>query len=314
MLFFSPLTQTLSLPSGNEAKSIWQTRTQLVIKTLLATFAIGLANRLTQQITRNVVADVSVLGATALQQMLLIILMLVVPTFVHDDEQTWSFSLVYLGCSLLGSCLFVTLIKKHALSSSVILVYGVILNVVITAVAYCLLAINPNATSYVAMQFNDYVRKTFGGVQLVSDWSGVAIDLTLLLICLGWMFLLRWKIIALSTNPLRLTSLNLSVTKTMWQTTIIISVLAGIAFHKLGFVAFLGVCAGFLGVKFLQGFFSSTIGSGLIAVCFGLVALLIKLSLVQVAATLSSSVVTGGVCFVFLLILLFWQKHNGAQF
>lgn len=151
---------------------------------MLSAGAIGLSNYLIQMFTRNKLADTSIFGINSFHQIVVACFILLAPAFFLKHEQSYLFGLIYLVTSVISGFIFYLISLHTALNSRRILIYGILLNVLITAFAYFILTsdvINPDV---VQSRFIDYQRKVFGGLSLDNDYSGMYLNACLFVMCL----------------------------------------------------------------------------------------------------------------------------------
>lgn len=306
ILFYSSYSLTLIIPTGINASKIWLTRTQILLKNVIAGLAIGLSNYLIQMYTRNKLADTSVLGINVFQQITVAIFILLAPVFFLDLKDSYIFGFIFLGVGIFSGLLFYLISLKTNLGSKRIVIYGVLLNVFVSSFSYLILSSNAINLDVIKSRVIDYIRVSFGGIQINSnDFSGIFFSAILLLICLIWALALKYKIIAQSTTLSKVNSLGVNNSLTKINLIILVSITGSIIFNMVGFIAFIGVSVSYITASLFKGFNNNIFGSMLIASIILLFSQIIQTSLSHFASIPTTSII-GIISFpVFITFMLF---------
>ncbi len=293
LLFFSPDSLTLSVPAGPNAPQIWSSRAQIALKVLLGAAAIGLGNFLTQMFTRNRLADAAVLGVNVFQQLAVALLIFCATDFFVASEQSYQFALIYAATGILSGFCFYGVSLKTNLGSRLILIYGILLNVSVTAAVYFVMtsgAINPDV---VKIRFSYYQDKVFGGVRLAQDSSNLYVCAGTVAACAAATFALRHRIVAQATTPLKVVTLGARPKSVNLAIVTLICVLGSAAFSLIGVIAFVGVAVSFAAGRAFSRFGHRACGSILFAAVLLLASQWIQTGVSHFAAPIPLSVVAG---------------------
>lgn len=306
VLFYSSSSLSLLIPNGTNATKIWLTRTQILFKNVIAGLAIGLSNYLIQMYTRNKLADTSVLGINVFQQITVAIFILLAPLFFLDLKDSYIFGFIFLGVGILSGLLFYLISLKTNLGSKRIVIYGVLLNIFVSSFSYLILSSNAINLDVIKSRVIDYIRVSFGGIQIDSnDFSGIFFSAILLLICLIWALALKYKIIAQSTTLSKVNTLGVHNSLTKINLIILVSITGSIIFNMVGFIAFIGVSVSYITASLFKGFNNNIFGSMLIASIILLFSQIIQTSLSHVGSIPTTSII-GIISFpIFITFMLF---------
>lgn len=278
----------------------------MTLKITVSAAAIGLSNYLVQLFTKNKLADVSIMGINTFQQLVVAIFILFFTNFFLSHEQSFIFSFIYLLISVLSGGFFYVIAQHNKLSSKNIFIYGILTNILITALAYFLLTSNVTNQDIIKIRFSYYQNKIFGGLVLVNDFSNIYLTIILLVICLIWTFCLRLKLMALNSLTNKTSTLGFKNKLIKFNLILLVSILGSIVFGLIGIVAFVGVSVSFITNKIFCNFNYSVFGSMLIAIIFMLISQYIQITISYFASPISLTTISGFVsCLIFLGFLIF---------
>lgn len=239
-----------------------------ILTILLGATSLGIATYLLQDLTKNQLADVSVLGIGNIN--LLVAIVLTINFNVSDlvqaknflDNNSWTF--------LIFSCLVVFILfllskQKNFVSSKKLIIIGIILN-------FCLIAIYYGTVNFVSANKKDYVEIYFNGSVMILSQNQYIVGYVILAICLIWLYIMKNKIFILNTNSITAKTLGINCNSIYFQILSIIGLLTGISFFSLGNVVLLGLLGACMGrFLFKRNYNYAFIGSGLITALFLLV-------------------------------------------
>ncbi|WP_169734576.1 iron chelate uptake ABC transporter family permease subunit [[Mycoplasma] testudinis] len=302
LLFFYTDPVGLRLPLNNNYL-IWKLKSQSLLKTWISGIAIGLSNYLLQFLTRNKLADTSIFGINSFQQIAVALFVLLSANFFLANEQTYIFGFIYLGIGLISGILFYLISNKNHLTSRAVIIYGIVLNVFLSAFAFFILSSDGIRINFQNVRFANYFNKVFGGIQVSFDFSGIIFSIILLFVCLVSTLILRIKIIAQASAIQKQNTLGLKPQKIRFSLVILISILGSIIFANIGFVAFVGVVISLISNRLFNNFNNRVFSSMTISIIFILISQIIQIGFTQIAG-LSISVIISIISFPIFIIFV----------
>ncbi|WP_027124111.1 iron chelate uptake ABC transporter family permease subunit [Mycoplasmoides pirum] len=308
LFFFDSSSFALNIPSGLNANKIWLIRSQIVFKIIISASAIGLGNYLIQLFTKNQFSDVSIIGINTFQQLAISLFILFATNFFLNYEQSYIFSFIYTGIAIFSSIIFYFVSLKTNLTSKSILIYGIFLNVIVTAISYFLLTSNAINQDIIKIRFNYYQTKVFGGIKLSNDLSNIYVSIIIFSICLIFSFYLRLKILAQCSLLSKTTTLGFNNKKLSFFLILLVSILASVVFSLIGIIGFIGASVSFVANKMFSYFKYNIIGSMLIAIILLLLSQYIQISISHFASSISLTTIAGFVGCLIFIVFLFWKK------
>lgn len=307
LIFFSSATLSFNIPQGENSATIWKIRLEIIFKNIVAASAIGSSNYLIQLFTRNKLADTSTIGINIFQQLTVAFFILFLPTFFNDYDTTYIFVFIYLSVGILSAIIYHFISFNTYFSSKRILVYGILLNIIVTSIAYFLLTSKVVNSDIIKIRFSIYQQKIFGGIKFSNDLSDLYCSSIILICCFIWIFCIRLKILSQCLNPFKMPSLGLNNTWVRFQLIILVAILGSVIFSLIGFIAFIGVSVSFIVSSLFRNFNATFFGSILISIIIMLISQFLQISLNHVA-TLSLSTLVGGVCFPIFIGFIIFKK------
>lgn len=265
-LAISAFTLTIDFNGFNQFSYLYYPQ---ILTILLGASSLGIATYLLQDLTKNQLADVSILGIGNVN--LLVAIILTINFNVSDlmqakeflNNNSWTFMIF--SCLVVFALYFLSKQNK-VISPKKIVIIGIILN-------FCLIAIYYSTVNFVSANKKDYIDIYFnGGILALSNKQYIFGYITLF-IALVWMYCIKNKIFILNSNLSIAKTVGINPNSVYFQILFIVGILTGVAFFSLGNVVLLGLLGACMS-KFLfkRNYNYAFIGSGLLTSLFLLIA------------------------------------------
>ncbi|WP_033160070.1 iron chelate uptake ABC transporter family permease subunit [Mycoplasmoides alvi] len=303
-LFFNPSTLSLDIPYGPNANFIWNSRIQLALKLTIGSSAIGLSNYLFQLFTKNKLADISIMGINTFQQIVVALFILFATNFFLIYEQSFIFSFIYLSISILSGVIFYFISWRNDLSSKNIFIYGILLNILVTALSYFILSSNVVDQDTYKDRVIYYQNKVFGNLVVSDDFSNLYVSSILLVFCFIWTFCLRLKFMAKTFMIQKTNTLGINNKWINLNLILLVSILSSIAFGFFGIIAFIGVSVSFISNKLFFHFKYNVLGSILISIILMFISQYAQIIIANLVSSFSLTTIVGFIsCLIFMFFL-----------
>ncbi len=228
-------------PTGfNDIDTIFHINKNLLIIIPISSSSLAISSLILQQLSKNRLADNSILGIGNINLFVLMILIYAVDFdsdyAINNYQNIYPFIFIIIS---IVACLIIYLIsyKKNKNISKKFIIVGVILNFTFISLSTSLDSFLPPGKSAALKQFLN------GFIDTASDLA-LYVSISSFLVATIWLFFIYEKFKICSTNFLISKSLGVDPNKINLQALIITGILSGTAYILVGNVSFLGLIAG----------------------------------------------------------------------
>lgn len=214
---------------------------KIIFVIFISSFCLGISSFIVQMISKNKLADTSVLGIGSVNLLILVILVssLNLANIKAIDSFNKSLPFIFVLFSMLASITIFFLSRKDKFKiDKKFILAGILFNFVFSAFASSISSVLTSTKQQIINSFSN------GGVNQPNDDSYILFGMIVLFICIIWMLAIIRKFNIVTTNTLIATQLGINIKSIYLQAMIISGILTGVAFLMVGNVVFLGLLAG----------------------------------------------------------------------
>ncbi|MGL4647410.1 MAG: iron ABC transporter permease, partial [Mycoplasmoidaceae bacterium] len=239
-VFIMTLVLTLSSNGFNDYENIFRINKNLLVVIPIASASLAISSLILQQLSKNRLADNSILGLGNVNLLALMILI-----FMLDFDSDYSvnryknvYPFVFIIVSVLA-CLFIYLIsfKRNQNISKKFIIVGIILNFTFISLTVSLNGFLPPGKSAAVKQFFN------GFIDSASELS-MYVAIIFFILATIWLFFIYEKFRVCATNYTLARSLGINASAINLQALLITGILSGVAYILVGNISFLGFLAG----------------------------------------------------------------------
>lgn len=211
-----------------------------ILSIVLSGTCLGVSTYLVQHLTKNKLADTSVLGIGNCNAMSLLFMTLLLDLSQPSSVNAYNTSkpIVFMTCSILASLLLHFLSKKkdHKISKKIIII-GIFINFFFVAVANMFSNFLPSGKKSMVSPYLDGFVSQYNNESFLFCF-------VVIIILLIWLFFIANKFKIVSINTDIATELGINVNIVNFQIILISGAFAGIAYILVGNITFLGIISG----------------------------------------------------------------------
>lgn len=213
--------------------------------------ALGMSTYIVQTLSKNKLADTSILGIGSVNLLVLIVMVMSLSLSSQQSIDNFNYALPF--CFVIFSAIAAYVIfymsqkNKFKISKKFILA-GVLLNFFFSAIASSISSLLSSTKNQIISSFSTGKIQQLSNNEFYVTFAAIAIS-----ICIVWMFFIIRKFQIVSTNPYIATQLGINVKSTYKQALLISGILTGVAFSLSGNIVFLGLLAGNISFHFFKG-------------------------------------------------------------
>lgn len=235
-----------------------------IFSIIISGFSLGVSTFIVQSISRNKMADTSILGVSGIN--LLVVSFLLLPLNLSDEKNINIFNkmlpIVFILCSSLAMFVIFLLSKKsqYKISKKFILA-GILMNFVFSAFS------NSISVFLTSGKESILTKYTNGNIQAPSDMFCVYFAIVTILIACIWFMIIMNKFKITCINPYIASQLGINIKSIYFQSLLLSGIFTGVSFTLTGNVVFLGLLAANISYTiFKSNYKYSFFSSGLIAI------------------------------------------------
>lgn len=231
----------------------------IIFVIIISSFALGMSTYIVQTLSKNRLADTSILGIGSVNLLALVIMVAFLNLGSQQSIDNFNYAIPFVFITFSGlaaiAIFYLSQKDKFKINKKFILA-GILINFIFSTIAASLSSLMSSTKNQIISSFST------GKIQQLSNNEFyVGLTAVVLLICIVWMFFIINKFKIVSINQYIATQLGINIKSIYKQALLISGILTGIAFTLSGNIIFLGLLAGNISYHF----FKSHVRSGFIA-------------------------------------------------
>lgn len=239
---------------------------EIIFVLIISGFCLGTSSFIVQTISKNKLADTSILGIGSVNLLVLVVMVISLNLGNQNSVNTFNFSLPFLFIlfSALAAIVIFLLSKKNKFNiSKKFILAGVLFNFVFSAFATSISSLMTSTKQQIINSFSS------GKINQSNHEIYIPLALIVSFICVIWMFFILRKYKITTSNELVASQLGINVKNIYFQAMLISGILTGISFFMCGNISFLGLLVGNISYAIFKRNFKYTF------ICSGLIGFLV---------------------------------------